>query len=63
MFDLELARLIHAEREREIERNLRARAVRIALADRDANEFVPSLTDPPTRTAPAVWIAALRRAV
>jgi hypothetical protein len=63
MHDLELARLIHAEREREIERGLRARAVRIALADRDANAFVPSLTDAPARMAQALWIAARRRAV
>jgi hypothetical protein len=63
MHDLELARLIHADREREIERGLRARAVKIALADRDANEFVPSLTDPPARIAQALWIAGLRRAV
>ncbi len=63
MHDLELARLIHADREREIERNLRARAVRIALADRDANEFVPSLGNPSVRSAEALPIAALRRAV
>lgn len=63
MHDLELARLIHADREREIERNLRVRAVRIALADRDANEFVPSPASTPVRFAQALRMTAPRRGV
>jgi hypothetical protein len=63
MHDLELARLIHADREREIEHHLRVRAVRIALADRDANAFVPPLSSSPVRIAQALWLAAIRRTV
>ena len=44
MHDLELARLIHEDREREIARNLRVHAFRVAQKDRDG-AFVPA---PPT---------------
>lgn len=54
MHDLELARAIHADREREIERGLRVRAVRIALADRDGEAFVPPPSDRPTRITHAL---------
>ncbi len=54
MHDLELARLIHEDREREIARNLRVYAVRVAQKDRDG-AFVPGH---PTR--PATLAGALR---
>lgn len=62
MHDLELARLIQADREREIERGLRARALRIALADRDASAFVPPLKDSSVRITHALRLAVWRRA-
>jgi hypothetical protein len=56
MHDLELARLIQADREREIARGLRARAVRIALADGDGGAFVPPHSDRPARVTHAVHL-------
>lgn len=48
MHDLDLARLVHADREREIARDLRIRAFRAAQKNRD-EAFVPPPADQPTR--------------
>ena len=53
MHDLDLARLIHADREREIARDLRIRAFRVAQKDRD-EAFVPPPADQPARIAHAL---------
>jgi hypothetical protein len=50
MHDLILARLIHEEREREIARDLRARAAREALEGCRRDVFVPSARE--TRRTP-----------
>ncbi len=47
MHDLTLARLIHEERQREIERNLRSRAAREALRPCAEETYVPP--ERPTR--------------
>jgi len=47
MHDLDLARLIHADREREIARDRRARAARQAQTDDRTETFVP---EPTTRS-------------
>jgi hypothetical protein len=55
MHDLELARLIHADRERELARDLRVRAFRAAnrALDEEAT-FVPPPADAPVRIGHAV---------
>lgn len=54
MYNLELARLIHRERERELEHHLRVRAVRAARADGGRDAFVPPPVDQPARIAHAI---------
>lgn len=54
MHDLDLARLIHADREREIARDLRAHAARRAKADLDAETFVPEPSARPGRLTHAL---------
>jgi hypothetical protein len=49
MYDLTLARLIHEERQREIARNVRARAARRALEPCETDVYVPP--ERPTRIA------------
>jgi hypothetical protein len=49
MYNLELARLIHREREREIERQQRIRAFRLAQAGGGGDAFVPPPVDRPRR--------------
>ncbi len=63
MHDLELARLIHADRERELERELRVRAFRAATRalDEDAT-FIPPAADAPVRIDHAIrFDPSLRR--
>ena len=50
MHDLELARLIHADREREIARELRVRAFRIAQKE-GGEAFVPPAGERPAAIA------------
>lgn len=57
MHDLDLARLVHADREREIARDLRIRAFRVAQKDRD-EAFVPPPADRPNRIAHALRLVA-----
>ncbi len=55
MHDLELARLIHADRERELERELRVRAFRAATRALDEEStFIPPPADAPVRIAHAI---------
>jgi hypothetical protein len=57
MHDLDLARLVHAEREREIAKDLRIRAFRVAQKDRE-DAFVPPPADQPSRIAHALRLVA-----
>ena len=57
MHDLDLARLIHEDREREIARNLRVHALRNAQKDGDS-AFVPPPPDRRSRIVHAVDLAA-----
>lgn len=54
MYNLELARLIQRERERELERQHRVRAFRAAQADRGRDAFVPPPVDQLARIARAI---------
>lgn len=54
MYNLELARLIHREREREVEHRLRVRAFQLGQTDGDPDAFVPPPSDLPARIAHAV---------
>ncbi len=54
MHDLDLARLIHADREREIARDRRARAARQAQADDRTETFVPEPSTRPGRLTHAL---------
>ncbi len=60
MHDLELARLIHEDREREIARNLRVHAVRAAQKDRDG-AFVPGHPARPVTLAGALRLMPSER--
>ena len=61
MHDLELARLIHADRQRELARDLRVKAWREARATQ-GDAFVPAPADQPSRISHAVrLIPSLRR--
>ena len=62
MHDLELARLIHADREREVAHDLRVRAWREARDPHGDDAFVPPPADQPTRISHAIrLIPNLRR--
>lgn len=54
MHDLDLARLIHADREREMERERRAHAVRQAKSDVHHDTYVPGPSDQPGRLTHAL---------
>ena len=54
MYDFDLARLIQADRERDIARDLRAHALREARADQQGETFVPEPTSRPARLSHAV---------
>ena len=58
MHDLDLARLIHADREREMERDRRAHAVRQAKADVHHETFVPGPSDHPGRLTHALRLTS-----
>ncbi len=61
MLDLELARLIHADRQRQIERDLRVRAfLRAQAADAD-NVFVPAPDGRPGRMTHAIRLTRSAR--
>ena len=53
MYDLELARLIHADRERELAGDRRVRAFRIAQKSR-GDDFVPPPANQPERIVHAL---------
>jgi hypothetical protein len=63
MHDLELARLIHADRERELAHDLRVRAFRAATRALDEDgTFVPPPADVPARIDHAIRLdPSLRR--
>jgi hypothetical protein len=61
MYDLDIARLIHSDREREIVRGLRASALRRALDDREGETFVPRPSDAPVRISHPLRLLELRR--
>ena len=56
MHDLELARLLHADRERELARDLRVRAFKEAQLPCADEAFVPPPADRPGRISHAVRI-------
>ena len=59
MYSLDLARLIHADRERELAQNLRVHAFRTAQKDRE-DAFVPPPVDQPARIAHALRLSPRR---
>jgi hypothetical protein len=61
MHDLELARLIHADREREVARDLRVRAWREAQAANGGEAFVPPPADRPVRIGHALRLIPNQR--
>ena len=61
MHDLELARLLHADRERELARDLRVRAFKEAQAPCADDPFVPPPADQPGRIGHAIPFFPSRR--
>ena len=54
MYDFDLARLIQADRERDLARDLRAHALRQARADLAGETFVPEPSGRPGRLSHAI---------
>ena len=61
MNNLELARLIHADRERELARDLRVRAWRKARGPQGDDAFVPPPADQPARISHALRLIPILR--
>ena len=61
IYDFDLARLIQADRERDIARDLRAHALRQARADLEGEAFVPEPSSRPGRLSHPVRLIPDRR--